>query len=141
MAIWTFYDYVELTGRNPIREWLDGLGEDGSARIDYRLLQMTAMPLGSWSEKWISKYTGTNEIYELRIAGNKIQYRPLGTYFGARKFILLRGAIEKGDKVPKSDIESAKDRLSAVRRDPRHARLHQYDDEDDLEEDDEEGIS
>jgi phage-related protein len=134
MAIWTFYDYVELTGRNSIREWLDSLPEADQAKIDYRLQQMAGMS-PPWPEKWVSKYRGTKEIFEFRITGNKVQYRPLGTYLGEKKFVLLKGAIEKGDKIPKSDIETAEARLAAIREDSRHVTFHRFDDPDDLEED------
>jgi hypothetical protein len=94
MSGWAFFDYVEITGRNPIRDWLDDLPEEDSAKIDYRLRQMEAMSV--WSEGWVSKYRGTDEIFELRISGNRVKYRPLGTYYGTRRFVLLAGAIEKG---------------------------------------------
>lgn len=133
MAEWTFYDYIELTGRNPITGWLQGLSESDRAKVDYRLQQMAGMK--TWPEKWVSKYRGTDEIYELRIKGLHVQLRPLGSYFGARKFILLCGAVEKGGKIPKSDIETAEVRLSAARNEVGHVQLHQFDDEGDLEKD------
>ncbi len=132
MAIWTFYDYIELTGRNPIRAWLNGLPPEACAKIDYRLQQMTGMT--RWPEKWASKYVGTDEIYELRITHCNVQYRPLGTYFGTKQFIFLNGAIEKG-KIPKSDIETAENRLTKVRGNKGHVQFHQFDGPDDLEED------
>jgi hypothetical protein len=135
MALWTLYDYIETTGRNPIREWLDSLPLADSAKIDARLRQMAVMP--SWAEKWVSKYHGTTEIYEFRITGKNIQYRPLGTYFGARQYLLLCGAIEKGGKIPKSDVENAERRLASVRKDHAHVTFHQYDGDETLEEDDE----
>jgi phage-related protein len=126
MASWTFYDNIETTGRNPIRNWLDELPPADSGKINYRLRHMAAMP--RWSDKWISKYRGTEEIYEFRIAGNRIQYRPLGTYLGAGRYILLIGAIEKGDRIPRSDIETAERRLVNVRRDyGGHVKFHEYD--------------
>ena len=134
MALWTFYDYIEATGRNPIREWLDSLPPADSAKIDARLRQMTALP--KWAEKWVSKYTGTKELYEFRITGKDVQYRPLGTYFGIKQYILLSGAIEKGGKIPASDIENAERRLSSARKDHAHVAFHQYDGEGSLEEDD-----
>lgn len=135
MALWTFYDYVETTGRNPIREWLDSLPQGDCAKIDYRLRQMAIFP--KWPEKWTSKYQGTDELYEFRITGKNVQYRPLGTYFGAKQYLLLTGAIEKGDKIPKSDIENAERRLARVREDRDHVAFHCYDGEESLEENDE----
>ena len=109
MSLWTFYDYVELTGHNPIRKWLDEIQDDARAKIDYRLLQMAGEPV--WREKWISRYRGTKDLCEFRITCNNVQYRPLGTYFGKMKYIILTGAIEKGGKIPKSDVETAERRL------------------------------
>jgi Phage derived protein Gp49-like (DUF891) len=138
MALWTLFDYVETTGRNPIRDWLDDLPQADCAKIDYRLRQMVVLP--KWPEKWVSKYQGTDEIFEFRITGNKVQYRPLGTYHGTKQYLLLAGAIERGDKIPRSDVETAIRRLETTRREPGHVVFHQYDGEADLEEADEEGI-
>jgi hypothetical protein len=135
MSGWVFFDYVELTGRNPIRDWLDGLPDGDCTKIDTRLRYMSAMTTQIWPEKWISKYRGTAEIFELRISGNRVEYRPLGTYYGRRQFIILTGAIEKGWKIPRSDVETAQRRLSNLRGNSNHARIHQYDGEEDLEDD------
>jgi phage-related protein len=110
---------------------LDGLPEDDSAKIDYRLTQIVAMG-PPWPEKWISKYK-TTDLFEFRIKG-RVQYRPLGAYWGKLRYVLLAGAIEKGGKIPASDIETAKRRLGDLRKDPSHALVHQFDDEEDLEE-------
>lgn len=131
MSLWSFFDYVEKSGRNPIRDWLNGIPEDDRAKIDYRLTQMAAMR-PSWPEKWISKYK-TTDLFEFRITG-RVQYRPLGVYWGKLRYVLLAGAIEKGGKIPKSDVEAAERRLSDLRKDPSHAVIHQFDDEEDLEE-------
>jgi hypothetical protein len=133
MKLWTFYDYVERTGRNQIREWLDSLPEADTAKIDYRLRQMAVM--AKWPEKWVSKYQGANEIFEFRITGKNIQYRPLGTYCGMKQYLILTGAIEKGGKIPKATIEMAVRRLSVAREEQGHVVFHQYDGEESLEED------
>jgi phage-related protein len=138
MPLWTFFDYIERSGRIPIREWLDGLPDDDRARIDYRLLQMAGMQ-PPWPEKWISKYK-TTELFEFRIKG-RVQYRPLGVYWGKLRYVLLSGAIEKNGKIPKSDIETAERRLSDVRKEPSHAVIHKFDDEEHLEEDGAERLS
>lgn len=137
MGGWTFLDYVEITGRNPIRRWLDGLPGEDCVKIDYRLRQMAAMNVVVWPEGWVSKYRGTDDLFELRISGNRVKYRPLGTYYGRRRFIILAGAIEKGWKIPKSDVETAEQRLSNLQRDSNHACPHIYDCEENLEDDEE----
>jgi hypothetical protein len=132
MPIWKFFNYAELTGRNKVREWLDGLSMADQARIDNRLLTMIGME--RWLEKWVCKYTGTDDLYEFRIKGS-VQYRPLGTYFGEKRYVILAGAVEKGDKIPKSDIQTAEERLSRLRGNARHAVPHKFDASDPLEED------
>ena len=127
MPLWTFFDYVEKSGRNRIREWLDDLSVEDRAKVDYRLLQLAAMR-PPWPEKWVSKYQ-TTELYEFRITGNRVQHRPLGVYWGKLRYVLLLGAMEKGDKIPKFDIATAEERLSNLRRDPSHAVIHQFDDD------------
>jgi phage-related protein len=135
MAVWRFFDYVELTKRNKIREWLDALPEGDRARIDSRLLMMAALP--SWPEKWVSKYRCSGDLYEFRITGKGVQYRPLGTYYGAKQYVILAGAIEKGDKVPKSDIDVALARLSNLERNDSHAVPHEFGSPDAMERDEE----
>jgi phage-related protein len=132
MGVWTLFDYVELSGKNPIRDWLDGLPPKDQAKIDERLRAMEQ--LDKWSEKWASKYEGTDEIYEFRITGNKIQYRPLGTYHGKRQYVILAGAIERGDKIPKRDIETSKRRLKNIRSCTGAVITHQFEAECNLEE-------
>jgi hypothetical protein len=83
----------------------------------------------------VSKYRGADEIYELRISGNRVQYRPLGTYYGHGGLSYWREPLRRG-KIPKRDVETSQRRLSNLRRNSDHAQPHQYDDEN-LEEDEE----
>jgi hypothetical protein len=133
MTVWTFFDYVELTGKNKIVEWLETLPPADQARIDNRLLLMVANR--RWPEKWVSKYESSGSLYELRIKGKDVQYRPLGTYFGKLRYVILAGAIEKGGKIPLSDIDTAIDRQKRVEGNEKHAVPHQFEGESDLEED------
>lgn len=134
MTVWTLFDYAELTGKNKIKEWLDGLPEADQARIDQRLLLMEAQRV--WSEKWVSKYESAGNLFEFRIKGKNVQYRPLGSYFGKLRYIILAGAIEKGGKIPTSDVETALERHKRVKENKSHAVQHQFEGESDLAEDD-----
>jgi hypothetical protein len=133
MPVWQFFDYAELTGRNKILDWLSKLPAADQARIDNRLLQMVAT--SRWPEKWVSKYESTGTLYEFRIKGNNVQYRPLGTYYGKLRYIILAGAIEQGGNIPKSDVDTANDRHGRVKRNNIHAIPHQFYSQGDLEED------
>lgn len=131
---WAFFDFAELTGKNKIREWLDGLPEVDRGRIDARLLLMEGQ--ARWSEGWVSKYVCSGTLFEFRIKGKGVQYRPLGDYYGPRRFLILAGAIEKGDKIPSSDVETALDRHKRAKRNNKHAVPHQFEGESNLEEND-----
>lgn len=135
---WIILDYVELIGRNPIRDWLDDLSEGDRARVDYRLIGMQSS--AKWPDKWVSKYRGTKENLELRIFGNKIQCRPLAAYHGHKTLVLLAGAFERGGRIPKSNRETAERRLDNLRSGKGGTIPHQFDDDIDLEEDAAEGI-
>ena len=124
MTVWTFYDYVEPSGRVPFWDWLSGLPEDAQAWIDTRILYMAA--LLSWSEKWISSYQGPGKLYELRIPFNRVQCRPLGMYAPGRAFVLLAGAIEKGGKLPRATVAAAVQRQQQHLREPHHVRHHRF---------------
>ena len=102
------------------------------ARIDNRLLQMVAA--SRWPEKWVSKYQSMGTLYEFRIKGLNVQYRPLGSYHGKLRYIILAGAIEKDGKLSKSDVDTANDRHGRVKGNNKYAVPHQFDGEGDLEE-------
>jgi Phage derived protein Gp49-like (DUF891) len=133
MAVWEFFDYVELTGKNKISEWLSALPPADQARIDNRLLQMVSARY--WPEKWVSTYESAGKLYEFRIKGTNVQYRPLGSYYGKLRYIILAGAIEKGGAIPKSDVDTANDRHGRVKGSDKHAVPHRFDSENDLEKD------
>ena len=40
MAEWTFYDYVEPSGRNYFQEWLDGLPDDVRGHIEEKITHL-----------------------------------------------------------------------------------------------------
>jgi len=124
MAGWTFYDYVEASGRSPFAEWLSALPAEAQAFIDNRLLQMRGMV--RWPEKWASKYHGTEKLIELRIPYNKVQYRPLGITRPGWIFVLLAGAIERNGKIPQDTIDAAVKRQKMVEGDQSHVRRHQF---------------
>jgi hypothetical protein len=83
--------------------------------------------MSKWSEKWVSKYHGVDDIFEIRVSGNKVEYRPLGNYYGRRRFMLLIGTIEKGGKIPKRDVETAIKRFGNLQKGVAGVRPHESD--------------
>lgn len=124
MAEWTILDYAEPGGSNPIASWLQGLPEDAQAAIAVRLLKMENMK--TWPEKWVSKLSGFDGLLELRIPWNKVQYRPLAMYLPEMRLVLLSGAIEKGDEIPRRHIDTAVRRRRNLLQKADHVRPHPY---------------
>jgi len=124
MSTWTIHDYAEINGRNLVADWLASVPEGAQGAIALRLLKMEQ--LRNWPEKWASTLSGYEGIVELRIPHNRVQYRPLGMYLPGMKFVLLTGAIEKGNKLPQRNIDTAVRRRKNVLRDLDHVRPHQY---------------
>src|ERR1022692_4432665 len=105
MAMWTFYNFLEERGVNPLRQWLDSLPDKARAKINTRILFLMAQPI--WPEQYVSALTGWPELVELRVVHANVQYRPLGFYGPARReFTLVLGAVEKGS-LPIRDLETA----------------------------------
>ena len=119
-------DFVKASGINAIREWMAGLDEGAQAAIDTRLLQMRAMQ--RWPPTFAKKYKAIRgKIFEIRIAHNRIKYRPLGCYGPGRfQFTLLTGTIERGGKLPKGDLGRAETRYKLIMKDASHVCEHDF---------------
>lgn len=119
-------DYIESNGNNPFAMWLNGIPMAARAHIDVRMLKMEA--LLKWPEKWASKYKAKDDLWELRIPFQKVQYRPLyvPSPFVRGQLVVLAGAIEKGGKIPKNEISSALTRANQLANGPQHAIRHVF---------------
>lgn len=114
MATWAIFDYVDASGDNQIRIWIDSLPKAAQARIDTILgyLQITVWP---WPEQYISALKTCNDIYELKIKSSGVQYRPLGFYGPQRReFTILMGAVEKGGKLRPKEFCTIATRLREI---------------------------
>jgi hypothetical protein len=79
-----------------IDEWLSGLPSRERRRIRVILAYLEGQR--TWRNiPYIKKLTDCDDIYEIIITVNNIQYRPLGCYGpGKDEFTLLVGASKKG---------------------------------------------
>jgi len=91
---WSFY----IFNIHEFRAWKKGLPEDDKAKIDLFISRLEMIQ--TWPPKLVRHVSGYRKIYELRIFGNKVVYRPLGCYGPKRNqfTILFPMAIEKGNK-------------------------------------------
>jgi hypothetical protein len=75
-----------------------------------------------WIKKYAEKLKGYEDIYEIKITYQNIQYRPLGCFGpGAGEFTLLIPAIERGsDFEPRQAPKTAQTRCKLVHQDRRY---------------------
>ena len=117
--IWSFRDYVEMGGGEPVSKWIDDQPLKVRIKIDLRLLYLRNEKV--WPEQYISALKAHDDIYELRIVFGGTQYRPLGCHGpGLREFTLLLGTIEKG-KIPRHVIKTAEERRKVILADRRRS--------------------
>lgn len=98
------------SGREPVREWLKGLDQDGRRSIgaDIKTLQL-GWPIGMPLARKMS-----DGLWELR------SHLPSGvarTFFTVRgpAIVLLHGFVKKARKTPANELSVAKRRLTKVR--------------------------
>jgi hypothetical protein len=124
--IWTFFDYLEVGGTNPVREWINAQPKAARLKIDKRIEYMENTL--NWAPQYFSAIRGYSGIYELRIICQNVQYRPLGC-FGPndKEFTLLIGASEHGDQIiPRNAFGIAESRMGIVLGDRRRTREHEF---------------
>lgn len=107
---WIIKSFISDRGSDVIEEWLDSFSTDIKVFIETRLNYLKTQPI--WKRPHAAKLTGSKYIYEIIITYKNVQYRPLGFFNpAAHEFILLIGAIEKGDKFePRGALEIAEKR-------------------------------
>jgi len=129
MNQWSFYDYIDERGTNPIEEWLmdkRAVSTKARARIQRILLQLAGTAL--WTRPLASNLDDYVGIVEIRIRWMNTQYRLLG-FRGPdeRQFSLLVPAIEKDNEfVPISAPAVAITRMKIVTGDRRRIIEHRY---------------
>jgi hypothetical protein len=130
MNEWSFFDYIDERGTNPIRDWLMDrrvVPVKARARIQRILLQLAGTAL--WIRPLASNLDDYAGIVEIRIRWMNTQYRLLG-FRGPdqRQFSILVPAIEQGDRfVPLNAPDTATTRMAIVIADRRRIVEHRYD--------------
>src|SRR4029079_9763782 len=128
MKAWKILNFIkprDIGHINPIREWIDAQTVKAGVKIDTRIQYLEVTKV--WDSKYCKKLSGHDEIYELRIVFNNIQYRPLGC-MGPKdgEFTILIGAIEKGRFIPPDAPSTAEARRKLVFEDRRYLHEHEY---------------
>lgn len=124
MNYWIFKVFKSQRGVDVIGEWLNSLPLEAKVQIKRRFAYLATLKKEDWRRPLAAKLKGKkyDPIYEIRVAWDKILYRPLGC-FGPdeNNFTLLIGAIEKSDGIfqPRNAPETAKVRCNLIHEDRR----------------------
>jgi phage-related protein len=98
--------YKEEDGNCPLLEWLDKLSEKAKYKCIVKIERLEEM---GYELRRPEADILDNEVYELRIALQGIQYRIL--YFFYNKLgVISHGLIKTGDRVPQKDINLTAER-------------------------------
>jgi len=129
MAEWSFRDYLDQSGSNLIRGWIDSLPKPARVKIDAWILILEGMR--TWPPQYVSALKGCDDIYELRIVQGGVQYRPIGCHGpDRREFTLLLGAVAKG-RLPRTFCETAQQRRQIILTQRGRSREHEFAEESD----------
>jgi hypothetical protein len=113
----TFKVFINEKGIDVVAKWLAGLPRADRVKIRVHLAYMRNIK--NWDAYLAKKLQGKkyDPIYEIRISGNKVAYRPLGFYGpGEKDFTLAIGARKKSGKMGKPSWEPPDARETAKRR-------------------------
>lgn len=120
---WSYWDFIQPSGNNPIEDWYGGLSDDGRLLFDSLLKanRKTALPI-NWIgfKRFLKGKPGEQRIWELQFydQSQKRTYRVLGTFGASRKqAIILIGCYKKGDVyTPTGCLEDAVKRAKMLAR-------------------------
>lgn len=109
---WTFYDWVDGDGSNPIEKWL--AGESDEVRMVFNSTLKEARKRRNHLE-WLCfkrflkgmKYE-QERLWELQFRADRKEYRLIGRFDGAMKAVVFCGCYHKGSVyTPKEALETA----------------------------------
>jgi phage-related protein len=104
-------DYYQEKGRFPVLEFMKQLPPKATAKMirNIDLLENNGFQLGF---PFISRITGTDELWELRTKYDQNYYRVIFFHFQNGMFVLLHAFIKKTQKIPEREIKVALNRLN-----------------------------
>jgi phage-related protein len=106
MSGWEIVYYETASGRCPVADYLDSLGETEAAVVtsDLDLLEEFGFDIGPSKTKHIR-----GKIWELRSRGRS-QYRALYVTVSGRRLVVLHAFTKKTQQTPSQEIDTAEKR-------------------------------
>ena len=100
--------YKTLSGKSPIKDFLDSLSSKEAQKVTWVLSLIEDMD--NVSTKFYKKLRNSDNIIEVRAQIGKNNFRLLGFEYQGTFVVLTNGFKKKDQKVPKSEIVLAKQR-------------------------------
>ncbi len=107
--------YCETDGTAPFLEWFEKIPEKAQDKIIVRLERLKE--LGHELRRPEADYL-RDDIYELRVKLQSVNYRVLYFFHGQRMVVLSHGFSKQQARVPENELQSAFRRRSAYLRSP-----------------------
>ena len=105
---WFIVFYVEVSGNEPVRDFLHSLDLRTQARFDWSIEQLRIRNVQA-REPLVRHVEG--KIWELRRESDANIYRLLYCFLPGRRILFLHGFTKKSQKTPRREIEIALKRL------------------------------
>jgi hypothetical protein len=111
MVAWTVWKFVKDGGRCPLDEWVlsNDVTSQDKAKLDAKIDVIQGLS-GPLPPEFLKMYQGTR-LHELKVRAMGKQLRPLCCVIPERKIVVLCGAIEKGGRSPRGDLQRAENLL------------------------------
>lgn len=117
-GFWTFYDWVDSDGSNPIEKWL--AGESDEVQMMFNSVLKEARKRRNHAD-WpcfrhkMKGKAGAEGVQELGFKAQSRQYRLLVKFDGELQTVILCGCFHKGDKwTPTDALETTVKRAKAL---------------------------
>jgi phage-related protein len=105
--------FADADGRCPLIEWMDAIPPKAQAKCIVKIERLQEM--GHEIRRPEADYL-RDEIYELRVSSQNVQYRML--YFFYEKGAVISHGLIKKDKVPPKEIDIAVSRKALYKKNP-----------------------
>ncbi len=118
-GLWTFYDWVNVGGSNPIEKWLSG--ESDEVRMVFNSTLKEARKQKNPRE-WLSfkrflkgKKYEEQRLWELQFRADRREFRLIGRFDGTMRAVVFCGCYHKGSVyTPKDALDTAWRRAKAL---------------------------
>lgn len=105
---WTIVFYIEESGREPVREFLQSLDAKTQTRFSWSIEQLR-MRNTQAREPLVRHLEG--KLWEIREESSTNIYRIMYFFFTGRRIVFLHGFQKKTQKTPRREIDTALERM------------------------------